>query len=175
MKPDERRHVVVDLCCGSGVIAAVLAAQLRDIELYAADVDPVAVACARRNLDSVGGQVFAGDLFGALPTSLRGRIDILTANTPYVPRAEISNMPPEARLHEALVALDGGADGLAVQRALSHDVAQWLAPGGYVLVETSAVQAPLTAELFTAVGLTCGVHHDAERGGTVVVARMSSA
>ena len=96
--------------------AAVLATRVGDIELHAADVDPSAVACARRNLEPLGGQVYAGDLFAALPVALRGRIDILTANTPYVPHAEIATMPPEARCYEAPVALDGGGDGLDVQR-----------------------------------------------------------
>jgi len=167
--------IVVDLCCGSGAIGAVVASRLGDVALYAADVDPIAVACARRNLEPLGGQVFAGDLFAAIPHGLRGRIGVLTANTPYVPQAEIANMPPEARLHEAAIALDGGGDGLDVQRALGADVTRWLAPGGHLLVETSAAQAPAAAEIFTAAGLDSSIHHDPERGGTVVISRRVSA
>src|SRR4051795_2933682 len=67
--------VVVDLCCGSGAVAAALSTVLDHPEVHASDVDPRAVACARRNLR--GGSVHTGDLFDALPTSLRGRVDIL--------------------------------------------------------------------------------------------------
>ncbi len=86
------------------------------VELHAADLDPAAVACARRNVEPAGGHVYAGDLFSALPDSLRGRIGVLICNAPYVPTAEIAFMPAEARDHEALMALDGGADGLAILR-----------------------------------------------------------
>ena len=55
------------------------------VELHAADVDPAAVTCARTNVARVGGHVHSGDLFDALPTTLRGRVDVLVANVPYVP------------------------------------------------------------------------------------------
>ncbi|NEB61469.1 putative protein N(5)-glutamine methyltransferase, partial [Streptomyces diastaticus] len=69
--------VVVDLCCGSGAVGLALAAALDRPEVHAADVDPAAVRCARGNLADVGGRVYAGDLFDALPDALRGRVDIL--------------------------------------------------------------------------------------------------
>src|SRR5213076_417551 len=76
---------VVDLCCGSGAVGAAVAAGLGGVELHAVDVDPVAVRCARRNVASVGGRVYEGDLYGALPRTLRGEVHIVTANAPYVP------------------------------------------------------------------------------------------
>lgn len=82
--------------------------------MYAADIDPGAVRCARRNLAGGGGRVYECDLFEPLPAALRGRVDVLLANVPYVPTEEIGLLPPEARVHEARVALDGGADGLDV-------------------------------------------------------------
>ncbi|MEU6239143.1 putative protein N(5)-glutamine methyltransferase, partial [Kitasatospora sp. NPDC047058] len=104
--------LVVDLCCGSGALAAALAARVgrigRPVEVYAADVDAAAVGCARRNLAGVGARVFQGDLFDPLPTALRGRVDVLLANVPYVPTGDIALLPAEARVHEALPALDGG-------------------------------------------------------------------
>src|SRR6202035_4406088 len=84
--------------------------------LHAADLDPAAVACARRNVEPAGGTVYKGDLFAPLPGSLRGRAGALICNAPYVPTTEIAFMPGEARDHEALMALDGGADGLAILR-----------------------------------------------------------
>ena len=84
------------------------------VEVYAVDVDPAAVACARRNLPP--DRVFEGDLYAALPRGAGGRVDVVVANAPYVPTEAIALMPREARDHEHRVALDGGADGLAVQR-----------------------------------------------------------
>ena len=168
------RAVVVDLCCGSGALGLAVAAGLPGIELHAADVDPAAVACARRNLATVGGLVHEGDLFDALPAELRGRVDVLVANVPYVPSAEIAWMPPEARDHEPRVALDGGADGLDVARRVIAGAPEWLAPGGSLLFETSEDQAPIAIALIAAGGLVPRVADDDELGATVVVGTVAS-
>jgi release factor glutamine methyltransferase len=161
--------VVVDLCCGSGAIGAAIAARLGRIELYAADIDPAAVRCARRNLAAAGGRVYEGDLYAPLPATLRGRVDVLVANVPYVPTDEIATMPPEARDHEPRVALDGGADGLDVLRRVAAGAPSWLAAGGHVLIETSRRQAPLAVDAMTRNGLTARVASSEELGATVVV------
>jgi release factor glutamine methyltransferase len=145
--------VVVDLCCGSGAVGAALAAALDRPEVHAADIDPAAVHCARGNLAEAGGRVYAGDLFDALPDTVRGRVDILAANVPYVPTGEVPLLPAEAREHEPLVALDGGADGLEVLRRVAAGAPDWLAPGGCLLVETSERQAPAAVDAFTRAGL----------------------
>ncbi|WP_030604718.1 putative protein N(5)-glutamine methyltransferase [Streptomyces fulvoviolaceus] len=146
--------VVVDLCCGSGAVGAALAVALGRVELHAADIEPAAVRCARRNVAAAGGHVHEGDLFEALPGGLLGRVDILAANVPYVPTGEVGLLPAEARDHEPLVALDGGADGLDVLRRVTAEAHRWLAPGGCLLVETSERQAPAAVEAFTRGGLT---------------------
>lgn len=161
--------VVVDLCCGSGAVGTALAAALERIELYATDIDPAAVRCARRNVTSVSGHVYEGDLYEPLPAILRGRVDILVANAPYVPTEAIRLMPPEARIHESPVALDGGADGLDVQRRVVAAAPIWLAPGGHLLVETSQRQAPQTAKLFASNGLISQVARLDELDATVVI------
>lgn len=143
--------VVVDLCCGSGAVGAALAAALGPVELHAADLDPAAVACARRNID---GHVHQGDLFEALPDDLRGRIDILAANVPYVPTDQVGLLPSEARDHEPLTALDGGPDGLDILRRIATQAHPWLAPNGCVLIETTEHQTPAALAAFTAGGLT---------------------
>ncbi|MFJ3670846.1 putative protein N(5)-glutamine methyltransferase [Streptomyces sp. NPDC090106] len=147
-------RVVVDLCCGSGAVGAALAAALDGAELHAADIDPAAVRCARRNVAAYDGHVHAGDLFEALPARLRGRIGILAANVPYVPSDEIGLLPAEARDHEPRVALDGGTDGLDVLRRVAAEAPDWLAPGGCLLVETSERQAPAALDTFARSGLT---------------------
>ncbi|MGW2416554.1 putative protein N(5)-glutamine methyltransferase [Streptomyces tubercidicus] len=164
-----RPPVVVDLCCGSGAVGAVLADALDRIELYAADIEPAAVRCARRNVTPAGGDVYEGDLFDALPTGLRGRIDVLVANVPYVPTEEVGLLPPEAREHEPLVALDGGADGLDVLRRVTATAPQWLAPGGRLLVETSERQARHAVAAFTRNGLVPRVTSSEELYATVII------
>ncbi len=164
-----RPPVVVDLCCGSGAVGAVLADALGRVELYAADIEPAAVRCARRNVVPAGGEVYEGDLFDALPTGLRGRIDVLVANVPYVPTEEVGLLPPEAREYEPLVALDGGADGLDVLRRVTAAAPQWLAPGGHLLVETSERQARQAVEAFTRNGLLPTVTDSEELYATVII------
>ncbi|PEZ05989.1 putative protein N(5)-glutamine methyltransferase [Bacillus sp. AFS018417] len=165
--------VVVDLCCGSGALGAALAAALaavqERIELYASDIDPAAVQCALRNVAATGGHVYEGDLYEPLPATLRGRVDILVANVPYVPTEMIRILPSEARIHEARVALDGGVDGLDVQRRLAAAAPGWLAPGGHLLVETSERQAKQTVEIFARNGLIPQVAHSNELDATVVI------
>lgn len=163
--------VVVDLCCGAGAIGAAIADAAGPIDLVAADLDPAAVRAARRNLEPLGGRVAEGDLFDALPDDLRGRIDVLAVNAPYVPTGEIAMMPPEARDHEASMALDGGLDGLDVHRRVAASARGWLAPGGRLLIETSERQAPTTVALMEAGGLEARIVSDDEIGGTVVIGR----
>jgi len=157
-------RVVLDLCCGSGAVGAAVGAE----ELHAVDIDPVAVACARRN---VSGTVYRGDLFEPLPATLRGRVDVLTLIAPYVPSDEIALLPREARLYEPRFTLDGGVDGLDLVRRVAVEAAEWLAPGGSVLTEVSEQQAPAVIELFAAGGLAAQLLTDKERYATVVAGR----
>lgn len=165
------RPVVVDLCCGCGALGVAFAAAVAPAELHAADVDPVAVRCARDNVESVGGRVYQGDLFDALPPALAGRVDVLLANVPYVPTESIALMPPEARDHEPPAALDGGADGLAVLRRVAAGAPRWLAPGGAMLVEVGEEQVTAAAAAVTATGLRARVARSAELAATVMVGR----
>jgi release factor glutamine methyltransferase len=185
--------VVVDLCCGSGAVAAAVAAALSDrgpaagaagglapglgpvgggsgAKVYAADVDPVAVECARGN---VPGEVFAGDLYEALPRRLIGQVDILVVNAPYVPTDEVGMMPPEARLYEPPVALDGGADGLDILRRVIAGAPQWLTPRGHLLVESSRRQAPQLVEAAARHGLHARTTTAEDLEATAVVAELS--
>jgi release factor glutamine methyltransferase len=161
--------VVVDLCCGNGAIGATLAALVPGITLHASDLDPGAVRCARRNLRRLDAFVYVGDLFDPLPRAVRGRVDVLVANVPYVPTDAVVSMPSEARDHEPLLALDGGADGLDVLRRVAIEAPGWLAPTGQLLIETSRRQAPTAARIFAAAGLVPAIVTDDERGATVLI------
>ncbi len=161
--------IVLELCCGAGAVAAVVEGA-GGFAVVAADVDPAAVANARKNLADAS-DVFEGDLYGALPERLRGRVDVIAANAPYVPTEAIALMPPEARDYERLVALDGGADGLDVQRRVIAEAPLWLAAGGTLLTESSERQAPSTAQLMTASGFVTEIVRDDDRDATVVIGR----
>ncbi len=160
--------VVVDLCCGSGAVGAAVERAVSGVRLHAADIDPVAVRCARRN---VRGEVHEGDLYRALPRRLLGRVDLLLANAPYVPTERVSLMPPEARLFESIVALDGGEDGLRVLRQVAAEAPKWLAPGGHLLFESSEDQAPHMVSAVSRHGLVARAVTSDDFDATVVCAR----
>ncbi|MFC9994880.1 putative protein N(5)-glutamine methyltransferase [Nocardia sp. NPDC127526] len=169
----ERALIALDMCCGCGALgmafATELAAEGIHVDLTASDIEPAAIACARRNLAPLGAQVFEGDLFDPIPADLTGRVDILLANTPYVPSSEIAWMPPEARDHEPRAALDGGSDGLDILRRIAAVATTWLAPGGHLLVEESDEQAPIAADVMRHHGLEAHIAEDDELGATVVI------
>lgn len=174
---------VVDLCCGTGAVGlAVLTALRRPAggalaatgvataaTLFACDVDPIAVRCAQRNIAAVDGIACQGDLFAALPAELRGHVDLVVCNAPYVPTDAIGLMPPEARDHEPRAALDGGPDGVAVHRRVTGQAAEWLAPGGSLLIETSRSQSDATREALTEGGLRARLARSDELDATVAI------
>jgi release factor glutamine methyltransferase len=161
--------VAVELCCGSGAVAAAILEEVPFVEVHACDIDPVAVECALLNLPN--GNVHQGDLYDALPVGLRGRIDILVANAPYVPTDEVALMPTEARDHEPRHTLDGGPDGLALLRRTSAAARNWLAPGGHVLIEVSERQLPRALGIFEVDGLSASSAQDGALGANVVIGR----
>jgi release factor glutamine methyltransferase len=170
----ERPKVIVDLCCGTGAIGVAVTTALARIEAYppqlhAVDIDPTAVACAKSNLASVSGRVYLGDLYAALPGRLRGQVDLLIANAPYVPTDEIELLPAEARLHEPRVALDGGGDGVDLHRKVAAAAPGWLGPDGCLLIETSERQAALTSAAVIAGGLAARTVSSDELSATVVI------
>ena len=146
------RAVVVDLYCGSGAVGAALVAAVGRVELYAVDIDPAAVRCARRNL-AAGGQVYEGDLYQPLPVALRGRVDVLVANAPYVPTEAIGLLPRRlactSRGWRSTVARTGltSSGGWPPRRHSGWHRA------GHLLVETNERQAPQTVETFARNGL----------------------
>jgi len=135
-----RAAVVLELCCGVAPIAATVAHELAGhlgeaaAELHASDIDPVALAYARRNLPADAG-VHEGDLVSALPGHLRGRVHVLAAVAPYVPAGAAHLLPPEAREHEPARALLGGQDGTDLLQDIARHAPGWLAPAGRVLLE----------------------------------------
>jgi release factor glutamine methyltransferase len=167
--------VVLDLCCGTGAVGLAVATAVGRLELHAADIDPVALGCAARNLAPIGAQLHCGDLYDPLPPTLLGRIEVLVVNAPYVPTGDIELMPPEAREHEPRIALDGGPDGVGMHRRVAAGAPRWLAPGGSLLIETGRRQAVHTAAAMTAAGLVARIARSEEWSCTVVVGTLPTA
>lgn len=175
-RPDPSGPVLlVEMCCGCGAIglaaARALTAAGRSVVTLLADIDDVPLQWARRNAadqSDLDVQVHRGDLWSALPTWARGRVDVVIANAPYVPSGEVVLMPTEARVYEPLRAVDGGPDGLDLHRRLARSAPEWLRSGGAFVVETSDRQASDTAGILADVGLAVVVDRDDERGATVV-------
>lgn len=163
---------MLDVCCGVAPVAALVLRERGSVAVVAGDLDPTATACAAENLAvHPDARVVTGDLFAAFPAAWRGTVDVVAANAPYVPSARVATMPSEARDHEPLSTLDGGADGLEVHRRIAAEVAQWLRPGGHLVVEVSTDQAPTLLDVLAAHGLVGRVVVEPELDATAVVGR----
>ncbi|MGJ7909957.1 putative protein N(5)-glutamine methyltransferase [Neobacillus sp. LXY-1] len=165
--------VVLDLCCGSGAVGAAITNHVKQNSLHSVDIDPVAVRCASRNITMMGGQPYLGDLYKALPHSLKGQVNLIVANAPYVPTDSVELLPREARLYEPKMALDGGKDGLDLHRKIAEEAKNWLVSGGHLLIETSEMQSARTSEIFTKAGFITRMVRDEEWDATIVIGTKS--
>jgi release factor glutamine methyltransferase len=137
-RPDAR--VVVDLGCGAGAIAAALTRRLPGAEVHATDIDPAAVALARRNGERFGFVAHRGSWWDALPAALGGRVELAAAYLPHVPTRELAHIPRDFRDHEPLATVHGGADGLDPLRAVLAGMTAWMAPGGALVTLVAGEQ-----------------------------------
>jgi release factor glutamine methyltransferase len=137
--PHARR--ILDVGTGSGAIAVALACELPTAEVWASELDPSALALARRNVARHAPRIrlVQADLVAPFRAAA---FDLIVANPPYVADVELEGLAPEVRDHEPRLALAGGADGLAVLRRLVALVPPLLVPGGWLVVEMGAGQGP---------------------------------
>lgn len=167
--PDD--GIAVDLCTGSGAVAAVMRAGHPHARVLATEIDPAAAACARRN----GVDALIGDLDEPLPSTVRGRVDVVTAVVPYVPTAELHLLPRDTLEYEPRRALDGGTRGTALLMRAVGAAAKLLRPGGTVLLELGGDQAAEIGRAVTSVGLDeVTVHRDDEGQDRAIEARLPS-
>jgi release factor glutamine methyltransferase len=138
--------VVVDLCTGTGALALAVAAERPDAEVHAVEIDPTALAWARRNMESSRVRLHAGDVTDPdLCTELDGRVDLVLCNPPYVPIGTV--VPPEVGEHDPFKAVFAGTDGLTVIRHVVNLSARLLRPGGGVAIEHDDTHAESVPEL----------------------------
>lgn len=142
---------VVDLGTGSGAIAAAVAHELPGARVHAVELDPRAFQWASTNLDGTGVELRLGDLSEAFE-DLRGAVDVVVSNPPYIPEGDIAGLMPEVGRHEPLLALTPGPSGLEVLRRLAVEAGSWLRDGGSVVCEIAYNQGPSAAEVFSGAG-----------------------
>ena len=142
--------LVADPCTGSGAVALSIAYEHPGAHVWATDLAPLAVEAAIDNAGRLGlsdaVDVAVGDLLSPLPERLRGRIDVVVSNPPYIPTSDLSSLPAEVAGFEPVLALDGGQDGLEVFRRLATDALEWLTEGGSLLVELDEGRVRTAAE-----------------------------
>lgn len=147
-RPEGEGVVVVDLCAGSGAVALSIAQERPDATVHATEIVPETAVVARENAERSGLSdrvtILDGDLFGPLPKELRGRVDAVVSNPPYIPTADLAALPAEVAAFEPRVALDGGEDGLDVARRIMAEAREWLVPGGLLAMEVDASRAAAT-------------------------------
>lgn len=150
----EASPAALDFGTGSGCLAISLAVHCPAARVWAVDLSPAALEVARANAARHGVEArihfVQSDGFAALPAG--ERFDLIVANPPYIPTAEIARLQPEVRDHEPRAALDGGPDGTAVIRRLAAGSAAWLKPGGRLMFEVGDGQADAATALLTAAG-----------------------
>ena len=160
--------IAVDMCTGSGAVAAVLGSAHPHACVVATDIDPVAVMCARNN----GVHAIEGNLDKPLSPSLRGCVDVMTAVVPYVPTEELHLLPRDVVANEPRRALDGGRRGTTLLVRAAEAAGRWLRPGGSVLLELGGDQAGEVAAALADAGLSeILVHRDDDGQGRAIEAR----
>ena len=168
---------VLDLCCGSGAVALALAHEAAAAQVVAADVSAAALEAAKTNAQRCGlaGRVewHCGDLFA--PLCGTAPFDLIAANPPYVRRGDLAQLAPEVRDYEPQIALDGGEDGLAFYRRIAQEAADFMRPGGYLLLEVGDGQSAAVADLLTRSERLTEVHirPDLNQIPRVVVAQLA--
>jgi release factor glutamine methyltransferase len=152
-------RLAVDLGTGSGAIALALVSERRTLEVWGTDVSDDALAVASANLSGLGraagrARLAAGAWFEALPDELRGRVDVVVSNPPYVADDEVAELPSDVRDWEPRGALVSGPTGVEDIEVIVAQAPAWLARPGSLLVELAPHQAAPAARLARAAGFT---------------------
>lgn len=159
-RPDRAARRILDLGTGTGALLLAILTEFPKAFGIGLDLAPAAAALARANAHTLGLASRAAFFAGDWAAALEGRFDIVLANPPYIPHAEIAALEPEVAACEPQMALDGGADGFDAYRALIADLPRLLAPGGIAVFEAGIGQAEGIMRLADAQGLDAASHAD---------------
>lgn len=170
--------LVVDVGTGSGCIALSLARECPAAVVYATDLDPRALSVARENARRLGMEnvvhLHLGDCLSALPQNLRGKLDLVVSNPPYIREGDFHSLPPEVREHEPRSALVAGPWGTEVHRRLLEEALSWLAPGGWLIMEGGEDQVDELAGVAREMGYAeAMVHEDLNGRPRMIEARLT--
>lgn len=163
-RPDRHRPMVADLGTGSGAIALAIATERPRSRVWASDRSPDALAVARANLAGLGMagssvQIVEGSWFEALPEELRGTLDLVVSNPPYIGVDE--QLDPSVTDWEPIGALVAGPAGTEDHEQIVAGAAEWLAPAGAVVLEIGHAQAVAVRSILERHGFTeIAVHQD---------------
>jgi release factor glutamine methyltransferase len=140
---------LVDIGTGSGAIALAIKNERPDATVYATENAPAALTWARRNIAEQRLEValIEGDLFDGLSDNLRGKLDVVVANLPYVATGDTESLPIDVGKHEPPEALFAGPDGLALVRRIADEARGWLNPGGWLVLEIGETQGEMVRDL----------------------------
>ena len=157
---------IADLGTGSGALLLALLHELAGATATGTDISVAALAVAAENARQLGMTTRAHFVACDFGQALSGPYDLIVSNPPYIATCVIPTLAPEVRDHDPVLALDGGADGLAAYRAIAADAARLLAPGGHLLVELGAGLTQSVAALFARPGLAIAPAPRADLAGT---------
>lgn len=166
---------VVDVCTGAGPIALAIADEVPQADVYGTDILAEGLTQGRANARRLGIQnvkLKQGDMFGSLPTRLRGNVDVVTAHVPYVPANEVQDLPAEVAEYEPALTITDSMDGTYLMEVAIRQSPEWLKPGGWLLLEMSDDFAPKARRLLKRYGLVDkGVASDNDGLSVVVEAQ----
>ncbi len=166
--------LLVDVGTGSGAIAFSVARERPDTRVFATEVSPDALAWARKNRDELrlDVELFEGHLFDPLPRSLRGAVDVVVTNPPYVPSTAAGALPRDVVEHEPHIALFADETGTAVVIEVATSAREWLKPGGWFVLEVGHGQGRAVQTMLRALGYDeVEVHDDLAARERIAIAR----
>ncbi len=143
---------ILDIGTGTGCLLLSTLVALPDATGIGTDIDPEAIAVARRNADSLGCTSRLQFQTVDWLSGVEGRFDIVLSNPPYIPSGDIADLAPEVSQYDPRTALDGGPDGLDAYHVLADRIPKILSPSGVTLMEIGAGQADNVTGLFAAAG-----------------------
>lgn len=171
--------LILDLCTGSGCIAVSMAAELRDARIFATDVSEKALTIAQENARRLGVsdriRFFEGDLFGPIEElDIRGQVDMIVSNPPYVPSSELEFLQPEVRDFEPRTALVAGPEGTEIHARIINEALKYLRHGGWLIMEMGIGQSEPLREMVeqTSVFSSVGILQDLAGIDRVITGRI---